>query len=134
MPSARFAKRFPKGQEVHIEFHSDAMPERLSQDVSLCLFRILQEALQNAFKQSGSRQYRVWLRNRANGIELVVQDSGRGFDSEQALNGPGLGLTSMRERLKLVGGTLSIESEHGTTIYARVPLILESYFHQTRAD
>jgi PAS domain S-box-containing protein len=121
---ASLCRELSERQAVNIEFHTDKVPEILPEDVSLCLFRILQEALQNALKHSGARQFRVWLRNRVNGLELVVQDSGRGFDPEHVIHGPGLGLTSMRERLKPFGGSLSIESkpQHGTTIYARVPL------------
>jgi len=57
------------------------------------------------------------------GIRLMVSDSGIGFDWRQAINGRGLGLISMRERLRLVNGELSIQSEpgRGTTVLARVP-------------
>ena len=84
----------------------------------------LQEGLQNAIKHSGSRQFQVSLSGGENQIEMIVRDSGKGFDPEEAIKGSGLGLTSMKERLKLVNGTLSIESqlERGTTIQARVPL------------
>jgi PAS domain S-box-containing protein len=121
---ASLCKELSERQGVNIDFRTDKVPEMLPHDVSLCLFRILQEALQNALKHSGATRFRVWLRNRVNGLELVVQDTGRGFDPEQAIRGPGLGLTSMRERLKPFGGSLSIESkpQQGTTIYARVPL------------
>jgi signal transduction histidine kinase len=111
-------------QGVKIDFHVDKVPEKLPQDISLCLFRVLQEALQNAMRHSNSRQLQVRLQGRANDLELVVRDSGRGFKPEEAINGPGLGLTSMRERLELVNGQLSIDSKSqaGTTITARVPL------------
>ena len=57
------------------------------------------------------------------GIRLIVSDSGIGFDWRSAINGRGLGLISMRERLRLVNGELSIQSEHGrgTTVLASVP-------------
>jgi PAS domain S-box-containing protein len=110
-------------QGIMIDFHVDDVPETLPQDVSLCLFRVLQEALQNAIRHSDSRHIQVRLQSRANDIELVVRDFGRGFEPEET-NGPGLGLTSMRERLKLVNGQLSIDSKRqgGTTIHALVPL------------
>jgi signal transduction histidine kinase len=84
----------------------------------------LQEALQNAIKHSGSRQFEVLFRGRANEIELTVHDSGIGFEPEEAIKGSGLGLTSMQERLRLVDGQLSIDSKPqcGTTVQARVPL------------
>jgi PAS domain S-box-containing protein len=110
-------------QGVRIDLHVDNVPEKLPQDVSLCLFRVLQEALQNAIRHSHSKHFQVRLQGRANDIELVVRDSGRGFEPEETINGPGLGLTSMRERLELVNGQLSIDSKSqvGTTIIARVP-------------
>jgi len=73
---------------------------------------------------SGTQRFEVSLANVSNGIELMVHDSGIGFDPEKAMSGQGLGLTSMKERLKLVDGRLSIESRlhAGTTIRVRVPL------------
>jgi len=113
---------FAELQRVEIEFHTENVSKELPAEISLSLFRVLQEALQNAIKHSGSRQFDVSLTSRTNEIELTVRDSGIGFKPEEAIKGRGLGLTSMRERLKLVGGQLSIESQHGTTIRARVPL------------
>ena len=84
----------------------------------------MQEAVHNAIKYSGIREFEVSLTGGANEIELSVHDSGIGFDPEAASRRQGLGLTSMRERLRLVNGQLSIESkpQHGTTILARAPL------------
>jgi PAS domain S-box-containing protein len=106
---------------VTIHFHAD-VAERLPQELSLCLFRVLQEALQNAIKHSGSRRIQVLLRSRVREIELEVVDAGAGFD-HRATRTRGLGLTSMNERLKLVNGELSIDSKPGggTTVRARVP-------------
>jgi PAS domain S-box-containing protein len=119
-----FCKELTERQGVKIDIHSENFPKRLPKEISICLFRILQEALQNAIKHSGSRHFQVWLRGTVNEIELTVHDSGIGFEPEDALKGQGLGLTSMKERLKLVGGQLSIESnvQGGTRIQARVPL------------
>jgi signal transduction histidine kinase len=84
----------------------------------------MQEALQNAVKHSGVRSLQVSMVGTAGEIELSVRDSGTGFDPEQAMNGNGLGLISMKERLNLVCGRLSIDSRfgHGTTLQAWVPL------------
>jgi signal transduction histidine kinase len=110
--------------KVGISLHYENIPGDLSRDVSLCLFRILQEALQNAIKHSGVEHFRVLLKSANNGIDLVVHDMGAGFEPKQAFKGRGIGLTSMKERLKLVNGQISINSElgRGTTIHARVPL------------
>jgi signal transduction histidine kinase len=91
--------------------------------MSLCLFRVLQEALQNAVKHSGAQDFAVEVHGTQDGIRLTVSDSGIGFDWRDAINRRGLGLISMRERLHLVNGELSIQSEpgRGTTIVARVP-------------
>jgi PAS domain S-box-containing protein len=107
---------------VTIDFQAEDVAERLPDEISLCLFRVLQEALQNAFKHSGSRQMQVSLRGGARDIELTIVDAGAGFDPRAART-RGLGLTSMRERLKLVDGELSINSTPGagTTVHARVP-------------
>jgi len=87
------------------------------------LYRVLQEALQNAIKHSGTRKVAVSLRGAADHIELKVDDFGVGFDLETNQR-RGLGLTNMDERLKAVGGHLAIRSQAqgGTSIRARVPV------------
>ena len=121
---AGFCREFSNRQNVTIDFHSENIPETLPKEVSLCLFRVVQEALQNSLKHSGEGRFEVSLKRVANEIELTVSDSGVGFDPEKVISGPGLGLTSMKERLKLVDGQLGIDSkpQEGTTIHARVPL------------
>lgn len=120
-------REFAERHGVRIDFHSKGIPKELSQEISLCLFRVLQEALQNATKHSGSQHFEVSLIRAMNEVHLTVRDLGIGFDPADAMKGPGLGLTSMKERLKLVGGELSIESQPqlGTTIHARVALLPE---------
>jgi len=106
-----------------IRLRVENLPATLSQEISLCLFRVMQEAVHNALKYSGVSECDVSLTATSTEIELTVRDSGIGFDPVN-VKGPGLGLTSMRERLRLVNGHLSIESQprHGTTIRASVPL------------
>jgi PAS domain S-box-containing protein len=124
-----FCKELAAKQKVEIDFDHDDISRSVPQEISLCLFRILQEALHNAVKHSGVRHIRVELRELEDAIVLTVRDSGVGFDTETAMSGRGIGLTSMQERLKLVDGELSIQSqlEHGTTIEARVPLRPQTY-------
>jgi signal transduction histidine kinase len=119
-----FCKEFGERQKVEVDFQSHDMPTALPAEVSLSLFRVLQEALRNAAKHSGVKRFEVRLWGSTGGIHLTVSDFGAGFDTETAMKGTGLGLTSMRERLRLVGGELSINSQPkgGTTIHARVPL------------
>ena len=122
--AAGFCEELSDRHAVEIDFHSENISKTLPPGISVCLFRVLQEALQNTIKHSGSRRFQVLLRGQVDNVELTVQDSGAGFDPGEAMRGRGLGLTSMRERLGLVGGQLSIHSElgRGTTIQARVPL------------
>jgi len=119
-----YCREFGVQQNVEIDFKSHDLPTPLSPGISLCLFRILQEALHNSAKYSGVRQFEARLWGTPEEIHLTVQDLGVGFDVGEAKAGPGLGLVSMQERVKLLGGTLAIESrlQHGTTIHARVPL------------
>jgi signal transduction histidine kinase len=107
-----------------VEFIHEDVPSNLPQDVSLCLYRIVQECLSNVIKHSGAQQARVTLQGSDHEIRLRVSDSGRGFDIASANAHKGLGLISMQERLRLVGGRVSINSNpsHGTQIDARVPL------------
>ena len=107
-----------------IDVHFENIPKALPPEISLCLYRVLQEALQNVVKHGGSRRAHVSLNGQVNTINLTVKDSGAGFDPHEAMRGPGLGLTSMKERLKVVGGQLSIHSQRGrgTTIHAVAPL------------
>jgi signal transduction histidine kinase len=99
----------------------------MPKEVSLCLFRVLQEALQNAIKYSGVRLFYVNLRGTPDGVELSVSDDGRGFDEQREFSRQGLGLISMRERLQMVHGVLEVKTQPGagTIICARVPLQAE---------
>jgi PAS domain S-box-containing protein len=119
-----FCAEFSDRQKVKTTFTHKDVPRTVPKEISLCLFRILQEALQNALKHSGVRRFEVGLHVAADWIELTVRDSGVGFDPKAAMTNWGLGLVSMHERLQLVEGTLSIDSQpkRGTRIHARVPL------------
>jgi signal transduction histidine kinase len=119
-----FCKEFGHEQKVEIDFKGYDLPSHPPMDVSLSLFRVLQEALHNSAKHSGVRQFEVELFEASNAIHLIVRDFGLGFNPEAAMNGGGLGLISMRERMKLVKGEFSIDSQlkRGTTIHARVLL------------
>jgi signal transduction histidine kinase len=118
-------REFSAAQQIDIGFYSDNISKELPEDVRLCLFRVLQEALQNIAKHSRAGRGQVLLIGGPDIIELTVRDEGTGFHLERALAGNGLGLTSMKERLKLVNGQVSIASKpgRGTEIQARVPLL-----------
>jgi signal transduction histidine kinase len=110
--------------DVSIEFKDENVPKRLPANISLCLFRVAQEALRNAVKYSGIRQFEVEIRAGAKEVELVVTDVGAGFDIHEATTNAGLGLLSMQERVHLLRGRFGIESRpgSGTKIVAAVPL------------
>ena len=118
-----FCMELSEKHEIQVEFvHSD-IPRAIPSSVSLCLFRVLQQALQNAVKHSGSSHVKVELRGRPDEIQLMVSDSGIGFDPKEAINSKGIGLITMQERLGLANGQFSITSApgNGTKIYASVP-------------
>jgi signal transduction histidine kinase len=123
-----FCTDFHEQQRVKIDFRSHSLPNVVPLDVSLCLFRVLQAALHNAVEHSGVRNFDVQLNGTSDEIHLTVSDRGVGFNLETARKSRGLGLNHMQERLKLVKGTLSIDSQpkRGTTIHARVPFTSSS--------
>ena len=124
-----FCKEVSEQNKVEVQFNHAGIPRNLAKEVSLCLFRVLQEALQNAVKHSGVKSFAVDLQGTADVIDLTVADVGRGFEEQEAFTRHGLGLISMRERLQLVQGELSVKSKpgEGTTIHARVRLKATEY-------
>ena len=118
-----WCKEFSERQIMDVDFRSD-VASPLPFEIGLSLFRVLQEALHNAAKHSGTKRVEVQVAEHSNEVHLLVRDSGSGFDLEAAKRGSGLGLTSMQERVRLVNGAITFASkpQEGTTIHARVPL------------
>ena len=123
-----WCNEFGERQGIQIEFKSAEVQTSVAPEIGLCLFRVLQEALQNAAKHSGVKRVEVQLREDSGEIHLVISDLGRGFDLETAMQGRGLGLTSMQERIRLVNGSIEIQSKPmgGTTVDVRIPLSSEN--------
>jgi PAS domain S-box-containing protein len=117
-------KEFSQQQGVEVSFLHDNVPGPLSRGVSLCIFRVAQEALHNAAKHSGVKEIHVELRGVAGRIEVEVSDAGVGFDMRARNGNSGLGLVSMRERVHLMHGSFSVESKknRGTKIVVSLPL------------
>jgi len=119
-----FCRELSRQQGIRVEFLDREVPRAMPEDVSLCLFRITQETLRNVVKHSGAADARVELIGEGDGggVRLRISDSGVGFDPEVCRNG--LGLVSMEERLRLVGGEITIDSRpnEGARIDVRVPL------------
>jgi PAS domain S-box-containing protein len=115
---------FGATQHVAIEFVPHDVPRSVPDDVALCLYRVVQEALQNVVKHSGAATARVELSGGDSELLLVVSDQGCGFDSSAKTDGGSLGLISMHERVRLVRGRISVQSceGQGTRIMVLVPL------------
>ncbi len=109
---------------VDVTLALDPLPDGIGGDAALCLFRIAQEALNNVTRHSGVRAAGVRLRQIDGGVLVAVRDEGVGFDAGSPGRQRSLGLASMRERVRLVNGTLDVESApgQGTTVIAWVPL------------
>jgi signal transduction histidine kinase len=107
-----------------IDFEGDATPGPIAQDVSLCFYRVAQEALNNVVKHSQSNSAQITLSERPGVLRMQVQDSGVGFKVADAA--AGLGFSAMQERLGSIGGKLSVESEpgRGALVIAEAPIPL----------
>jgi signal transduction histidine kinase len=128
-------REFSERQKMEVDFRSD-VSSPLPFEIGLCLFRVLQEALNNAVKHSGVKRVEVQVVEQSNEVHLLVRDSGNGFDIEAARQGSGLGLISMQERVRLVNGTIAFESKPmaGTTIHVRVPFKSEHIAQQSKKN
>ena len=127
---------YSRQHQASIEFTDRNVPRHLPKDISLCLFRIAQEALQNAVKYSGADRFFVAVWAVEGEIQLVVRDEGEGFDVEEAKKNRGLGLMSMQERIHLVHGRFAVDSKpgKGTRIFAAVPFVAEKEGSSGEAD
>ena len=116
-----------EGSEV--DYEEALGKDRLPTEVETALFRVTQEALTNVRKHAPSARVKISLRHGNNGVQLQVRDWGPGFDPEKATDGGGpgerLGLSSMRERVALLGGTLEVRSKpgEGTEVVAEIPSV-----------
>jgi PAS domain S-box-containing protein len=124
-----FCKDFGDRHKVEVAFDSEGLPPSVPPEISLCLFRVIQEGLHNALKHSGVKFFEVKLRGSPTEIRLTVRDSGVGFDPQLQREAQGLGLISMQERVRLVQGTISVTSKRqsGTEINVRVPVSAGNY-------
>jgi len=119
-----FCREFADQHRFDVEFQASDIARPLPSNISLSLFRILQEALHNTAKHSGVRQCRVRLWEAHAWIHMVISDEGKGFDPSSMTESRGIGLITMQERVSLVDGELRIESQPGggTTLHVRVPI------------
>ncbi len=117
-------KEFTDRHGIEIDFSADNIPRVVDPNVALCLFRIVQEALQNLKKHSGAARAEVRLIKHADRIFVSVYDQGKGFDMNDMKAHEGLGVRSMEERARLLNGRFTIHSkpERGTRVEASIPL------------
>ena len=108
---------------IAIDFTEASLPTPLASDVALCLFRIAEESLTNIAKHSHARSARVHVSGAADGVHLTVEDDGDGFDVRTLENKAGLGFVSMQERLRVLRGTVRVDStpSQGTRIAVWIP-------------
>jgi signal transduction histidine kinase len=116
-------REFSEGHWIPVECTCEEVPVELDDGVGLCVLRVVQEALHNVAKHARATRVTVQLAGGAEGLTLVVADDGTGFDVGEAVLAEGIGLISMRERVRFVGGTFHLTSAvgRGTRVEARVP-------------
>jgi PAS domain S-box-containing protein len=119
-----YCTEFESLTKVNATIQAEGTFDDLSANATLGIFRIAQEALQNVWKHSGVREAGICLARAREHMRLQISDRGIGFDPTQPSKEAGLGLVSMRERAKLLGGTLTVESSarRGTTIIVDIPV------------
>jgi PAS domain S-box-containing protein len=129
-------KEIAQKYKIAIQFTDRECPTNVPKDVALCLFRVTQEALGNVVKHSGAADAQVELLGNENGLRLRILDTGKGFDPSLQNPDAGIGLIGMNERLRLVGGTLTVKSEpkRGTDVSAYVPLTASANSDQGMAQ
>jgi PAS domain S-box-containing protein len=118
-----FCEEFSDQQEIRVDFAHENIPHSIPGDVALCLFRIMQEGIRNVKRHSGTDEAEVRLEGLGEKLHLSVSDRGRGFDCNGGPRSGGIGIRSMEERLRLLGGYLEIHSRplEGTRIDAWLP-------------
>jgi signal transduction histidine kinase len=106
--------------EMEVAVESENVPDDLPDEYRICIYRLVQEALNNAVRHSGSRNAKVIVGQSAKGITVRVSDDGRGFDPNRTR---GLGILGMEERVKRLAGTFTVESKpgQGVTLTAELP-------------
>ena len=129
VPTVRWhLNRFRTRTNVKAKFEAVNLDERLDQDTETVLYRVIQEALNNIVKHAEARKVMVSLQRKENGVAAYIEDDGKGFDVNAVLVQEalvsGIGLIGMRERVSLLGGSLTVESRKGdgTRISLKIPV------------
>jgi signal transduction histidine kinase len=120
------AREFSRRSGTPVEFKTDGSMENIPEEISTCVYRIVQESLTNCARHSRAKTVRIDLHGGLTELSLTVRDDGVGFDTRQA-NNRGLGLIGIHERVRELGGTVSVDSQpgKGTVLKAVIPLKTE---------
>lgn len=118
------SEHFTRQESVTVDLKFRELPKEIAREPALCLFRVAQEALRNVARHARARAVEISLRGLDGGLQMAVRDDGCGFDTNSQRVRANLGLVSMHERVRSLGGELEVESApgQGTTILAWVPL------------
>jgi len=119
-----FCVQFSARERIDVDFSAQKEPASLPEEIALCLYRVSQEALRNVARHSGAKSAGVSLKTARGALHLTIQDRGQGFDVLADRPAEGLGLLGMKERVRLVEGTLRVKSRpgDGTRIEVQVPI------------
>ncbi len=119
-----FCREFAQQQHIQIDFAHENIPRDIPGHAALCMFRIVQETLRNVKKHSGGDRAEVRLEWSGEKLRLSVSDRGKGFEPNKPSAERGIGIRSMEERLRILGGQLEVHSKtmEGTRIAASLPL------------
>jgi len=125
-----FCEEFRNQQGIQVDFAHENVPPGIPDDATLCIFRIAQEALRNIKRHSGANRAEVRIEWSGERLHLSVSDRGRGLDPTNPSAKPGIGIRSMEERLRLLGGRLEIHSRpaEGTRVDAWLPFKVAAQF------
>jgi signal transduction histidine kinase len=117
------AREVSRRGDMEVDVHSEMISDGLSDEVKICAYRLVQEALNNAAAHASAKSARVSVIQNARTLRVEITDDGQGFDSARVR---GMGLLGMEERVKRLGGTLKIDSRYGagTAVVAELPLPL----------
>ena len=126
---ASFCREFSAQHRTQVAFSQQDLPRSVPPDIALCLFRIVQEGLRNVQKHSGAAHAEVRIEAMDDTLHLSISDDGAGFDVKDGADRHGLGLWSMRERVRLVSGRFEIHSDEqkGTRIDVWTPIKVNSH-------